>query len=95
MWGKNSGYKGWSMSVRAASAYSDGEKPLSKWSKSDILSGYSENMAQQLKRFNLATLKHNCLEYTCWHHTSKFCNKTDFYRLKEEDELDINEFVLQ
>lgn len=33
----NRGYIGYSMSVRAAEAYQSGEKPLSKWSKSDIL----------------------------------------------------------
>ena len=31
------GYNGYSMSNNAVSAYDNGEKPLSKWRKSDIL----------------------------------------------------------
>lgn len=30
-------YIGYSMSVRAAEAYGDGERPLSKWRKEDII----------------------------------------------------------
>lgn len=30
------GYNGWSMSNNAVEAYSNGEKPLSKWTKADI-----------------------------------------------------------
>lgn len=33
----NSGYDGYSMSKRAVEAYEQGEKPYSKWKKSDIL----------------------------------------------------------
>lgn len=32
-----SGYNGWSMSNNAIAAYEDGEKPLSKWTKAEIL----------------------------------------------------------
>lgn len=31
------GYSGWSMSNNAVTAYEDGEKPLSRWTKVDIL----------------------------------------------------------
>ena len=34
---KMAGYNGWSMSNNAVMAYKDGEKPLSKWTKKDIL----------------------------------------------------------
>lgn len=33
----NSGYNGFSMSNRAVQAYEDGEKPLSKWTKAEIM----------------------------------------------------------
>ena len=32
-----SGYNAWSMSNNAIAAYEDGEKPLSKWTKAEIL----------------------------------------------------------
>lgn len=31
------GYNGWSMSHNAVTAYAGGEKPLSKWTKTNIL----------------------------------------------------------
>ena len=36
----NSGYDGYSMSKRAVEAYGNGEKPYSKWKKSDIVLDY-------------------------------------------------------
>ena len=36
------GYNGWSMSNNAVEAYANGEKPLSKWSKADILEAIEE-----------------------------------------------------
>ena len=38
-YGSKGGYEGHSMSRRAAEAYSSGEKPISKWTKSEILTG--------------------------------------------------------
>ena len=39
----NSGYDGYSMSKRAVEAYGNGEKPYSKWKKSDILERLEEH----------------------------------------------------
>ena len=36
-----SGYKGYSMSNNAVAAYSGGKKPMSKWTKSEILATLS------------------------------------------------------
>lgn len=36
------GYSGWSMSNNAVDAYSNGEKPLSKWTKADIFDTIEE-----------------------------------------------------
>lgn len=41
-YGSKGGYEGHSMSRRAAEAYSSGEKPISKWTKSEILTGIEE-----------------------------------------------------
>lgn len=40
--GRGNGYRGYSMSNNAVAAYEDGEKPLSKWSKSDIILAVAE-----------------------------------------------------
>ncbi len=85
---KNSGYSGYSMSNRAVEAYDKGEKPVSNWSKQAILEAYPEEIAEKLKKFNLETLRNNCLKYSSWHHTSKYCNETDFYEIIEDIDLD-------
>ena len=36
------GYNGWSMSNNAIEAYENGEKPLSKWTKTDIFEAIEE-----------------------------------------------------
>ena len=38
----NSGYNGYRMSNRAVAAYENGEKPLSKWLKKDIIYSIEE-----------------------------------------------------
>lgn len=93
----NNGYVGWSMSVRAQEAYDEGEMPLSKWSKSvllDVIHEYKDCNEldfdiELLKKITLKTLKDRFLKYSSWHHTSKFCNCTDFYAIDEDaiDEL--------
>lgn len=83
------GYSGSSMSRRGVRAYESGEKPLSRWTKSDILEAYPEDVAERLKAFSLPTLKAYCLERSSMHHTSKFANKTDFYEVIEPEDLDI------
>lgn len=81
---KNSGYYGYSMSQRAKEAYDNGEKPLSKWTKSDILESYPKEVQEKLKKFNLQTLKYWCLYQSSWHHTGSHCQETNFYKIHED-----------
>ena len=85
------GYKGYSMSNNAVEAYLDGEKPMSKWTKTDIIGAIKELVEneelivkfsiEKLKKIPLNTLKDLCLNRSSWHHTSKHYNKTDFYSI--------------
>jgi hypothetical protein len=91
MYGKNSGYSGWSMSNRAVSAYEVGEKPKSKWTKKDMLDAIAEFCDDNDMFFDEAVTKlkkdaifDQFFEWSSWHHTSKFCNDTDFYELNEK-----------
>ncbi len=91
------GYFGSSMSERAREAYSDGERPLSKWSKCDIIDEVvelSDNRFTEsdLRKFTKQTLAKAFLVNSSWHHTSIFANETDFYKI---DEYDVNEATLQ
>jgi len=98
----NSGYNGYSMSNRAVEAYSNGEKPLSKWTKAEIISAVSEldpAKAELLKSVKLLTLKEKALCYSSWHHTSNRYNETKFYCIDEDfvngiTEEDIAEMAL-
>lgn len=67
---ENSGYVGYSMSVRAADAYDDGKLPKSKLKEKYKLSETDFNYL----------LENDMLESE-WHHTSKFYNKTNFYKI--------------
>ena len=81
------GYYGYSMSNNAASAYSSGEMPMSKWTKKAIFEYITDNLeggddfVEWLmdNKFSLEFLRENLLSYEGWHHTSKFFNKTHFY----------------
>ena len=85
------GYYGFSMSNNAVDAYESGEKPLSKWTKTDIIAAIEDAISEEeltllcciekLKKAPVTVLKDLCLEYSSWHHTSKYYNKTDFYSL--------------
>ena len=88
----NSGYVGYSMSVRAEEAYECGEMPLSKWSKRGILAAVEElrpEMVKALARLNLRELHLYALQYTSWHHTSKHPNRTDFYAINEDFVMEV------
>lgn len=87
----NSGYVGWGMSKRACEAYSDGERPKSKWTKGDMLEALRSVAADMnvLLPTQLAKLRKKTLFaylFTCssWHHTSICCNETDFYSVDRE-----------
>ena len=85
------GYNGFSMSNNAVEAYYNGEKPLSKWTKADIIEAIENAIreeeltlncsAEKLKKTPVKLLKNLCLSYSSWHHTSNHYNKTDFYSL--------------
>lgn len=86
MMNKNSGYSGYRMSNRAVSAYEDGERPLSKWTKADILNeikkrGFENTLVNDLKKLSKKTLMSVALYKSSWHHTSSYCNETDFYAI--------------
>lgn len=86
------GYDGYSMSNNATHAYACGEKPLSKWTRAEILDAIGEIAEENelnfnldlLKKVSLSALKSELLLNSSWHHTSKFYNCTDFYSLDEE-----------
>ena len=74
------------MSNNAVDAYENGEKPISKWTKSVILEEI-ENMgwnAENFRKYKVSELRRNLLEKSSWHHTSKFFNQTVFYALEED-----------
>lgn len=86
------GYKGYSMSNNAVEAYAEGEKPLSKWTKKAILEeareeGLSEEVIKSLSSYPLYELRMISLRKSSWHHTSKMFNETDFYRLRDVEDL--------
>ena len=72
------------MSVNAALAYENGERPISKWYKYDVLGGSSRDLvaALNLDRYSVAFLKEMFLEPVAWHHTSRRYNVTDLYALR-------------
>jgi len=57
---KESGYYGYSMLNNAVAAYEDGEKPLSKWSRADILDTAKDinpSKYELIKKLPLSVLK--------------------------------------
>lgn len=77
------------MSNNAVDAYENGEKPLSKWTKADIIAelqeeGVSNDILQTSKKLSLAQLKEIFLYKSSWHHTSKMYNRTNFYSVNPD-----------
>ena len=89
------GYIGYSMSENAYYAYESGERPLSKWSKSEIVAKLPSQWRGELKKLSVKDLKRIFLEKTSWHHTSKFYNRTDFYSFIDCCNDDINERIVK
>ena len=81
------GYIGNKMSVRAYEAYEGGEKPLSKWSKNDIIEAMMECRddfeENELKKYSREALT-IFLDYSSWHHTGSYFNETTFYSFDED-----------
>ena len=91
----NSGYVGYSMSVRAVDAYDSGLKPLSKWTKAGIINAVrnadlfeqtidNDTLANELGKIKFGKLKEELLVKEEWHHTSCMYNATDFYGIDTE-----------
>lgn len=88
----NSGYIGYSMSRRAAEAYEDGEMPKSKWTKKAmvaVIQSYCDEFdmlfdPDLLKGMHKDEVFERFFHESSWHHTSKFFNETDFYKLDED-----------
>lgn len=88
------GYDGWRMSNNAIDAYENGEKPISKWKKSEILAQIVEMVEngelspnfsfEYLKKLPAGVLKKICLYKSSWHHTGKHYRVTDFYLLNTD-----------
>lgn len=71
------------MSVNAVKAYQGGEKPLSKWTKSEFLKSVKDIKSLDYNKFKNVTKEQIkiFLERTAWHHTGTNYKKTDFYDL--------------
>lgn len=79
-------YNGTRMSFRAYEAYENGEKPLSKWKKDEILDLLSQESELDFSEMTLPMLKEFFLIKSGWHHTGKFYKKTAFYRFEFDPE---------
>lgn len=81
------GYSGNSMSLNAIRAYENGEKPASKWTKSDIIAEIAKIdrvKAEKLKKASAQVLRDRFLVYSSWHHSSSRFNVTRFYSIDED-----------
>lgn len=80
------GYHNYSMSNNAKAAYQSGERPLSKWTKGDmmaVIAAIDPEIAAKIKSCAVATLRKFALRRSSWHHTSSWYNTTDFYEVDE------------
>lgn len=85
------GYDGKSMSNRARAAYELGEKPMSKWTKDEIIKAVEDYLDEEepetaisideIKTLPAWLLRQEFLTCRSWHHTGAFYNVTDFYGL--------------
>lgn len=85
------GYDGKSMSNRARAAYDLGEKPMSKWTKDEIIEAILDYLDEteaataisvdEIKALPAWLLRQEFLTYRSWHHTGALYNVTDFYGL--------------
>ena len=84
------GYRGNSMSIRAAEAYEDGEMPRSKWTKAAMLAALQEwcekndRIMDGVEKLRKDDIWSRFFEWKSWHHTGKFAAETDFYGLNED-----------
>ena len=84
-------YRGHSISEEALTAYSAGAKPLSKWTKPEIILALSvrdvpEEWIHRLSKLPVAVLREKLLQKTGSYYTSCWFRLTDFYKVTEPDE---------
>lgn len=85
-----SGYcKDYSMSVNAKIAYSNGEKPMSKWTKDAMLTALKaqevdSKLVERAKTCTTNELRNLLLVSQGWHHTSKCYRETYFYSVEAD-----------
>ena len=79
------------MSNNARTAYANGEKPLSRWTKEEILSELEEETAEKLKPLTARELREILLYRSSWHHTSSRYNRTSFYSINKDKAEEITE----
>ena len=82
------GYNGYAMSNNAVEAYENGEKPMSKWTKADILyelKKVNPETVELAKKLTVSELKSRLIKRTSWHHTSSKFNQTGFYSFNETE----------
>lgn len=77
--GGNSGYVGYSMSKRASRARNEGAFPKTDFKKEYGLTAQVFDLLDKL----------GIIYVSEWHHTSKFGNRTNFYRWDEDEYIDI------
>lgn len=90
------GYVGSSMSVNAKEAYDNDEKPMSKWSKQEIVDEIKRISGVDASRLTTDELRTYYLRRTGWHHTGKYYNRTDFFEVDVPEDLsqkDIDDIV--
>ena len=93
--GRGNGYCGSKMSWNAINAYANDEKPISKWTKNEILSIIEDeypDLYETAKKVCAKDLKYYFLNKTSWHHTGNHYQKTDFYSFNYRNNYD-NEFL--
>jgi hypothetical protein len=76
--GGNSGYVGYSMSVRAMEAKDNGRYPKTQFKKEYSINDKTLNVLVDL----------GIIDNTEWHHTSKYGNRTTFYSWVEESSFE-------
>lgn len=93
-----SGNVGCKMSERAQEAYDNGERPMSKWTKWDILCeleyDFDDDTIARLSKYSTQALKNVCLEWTSWHHTGSYANETDFYAVIDGRDADLDQMFI-
>lgn len=83
--GQGYDYDKW-MSVNAVQSYESGQKPISKWTKGemiDFISLIDEDKAEVLKKLPVKALRKHFLTNRGWHHTGRFYTETNFYSLNQ------------